>query len=91
MKEKLCNLFISLISKEDLVSFPFTKSVANLICRVKSTKRASNKKMRLLIKHNLAVGGCKKYLSNKGKENPCILHINTDVSVNIWKVMIFHE
>lgn len=76
--------------QEDPGSFPFSKSMASLICRVKSTKRASNKTMRLLIKHNLAVGGCKKYLSSEGKENR-ILHINTDLSVNTWKVMTFHE
>lgn len=76
--------------QEDLVSFPFSKSMASLICRVKSTRRASNKTMRLLIKHNLAVRECKKYLSSEGKEN-CILYINIDLSVNTWKVMISHE
>lgn len=55
--------------QEDLVSFSFSKSMASLICRVKSTKRASNKTMRLLIKHNLAVGGYKKYFGSERKEN----------------------
>lgn len=54
--------------QEDLVTFTSSGTVS-LVCRAKSSKRASNETTRFPIEHNLVVGGCNKYLTSKGKES----------------------